>query len=494
MKKRRWKGATIDYTDLAGFDNDDTVAVCLTQREVAILKALLIPAYWATRWTGLTVDLDTLEAEISHIDSQLDGNDCEVGMLDFRDNPDDICEVQYSKDGGETWLTMFRKDVCRAPSNAGDVTNTNISRTEIENNNDTWNGDIINVAPQWEYVDENSDNALCWAITQYVDAICDIAKKEKQASNDSYRDIIKYIDDVTDVFSALAILAATVFGVPAVVVGAIALASGELALLFFDEILAVPTDTYDDPDDRAEVVCEMYNYLFGETVQFTDWQSSINLVTTELSGNALLIADIVDLWNGNVDVFINYMILIEEIHSISDQLPPCDCPEELIIEQLDGFGRDFTSSYSGGIGQVEAPVAICAGVYDEPNDRFVGVESSIDGVGCNVRVALPPMKLVTKISVTYVATRTQSTTAGDRWCTAWVGPPGVPSSVETAKAEFGSGLYTDQHAHGSADVPAGIKSTPSPHVYFHSSMDKRLEDGAECSIFYIKITMIDYVP
>lgn len=72
MIKKEWKAITINYTDLESFDDTLLRGVCLTQRQIAILKALLIPAYWSTRWDELTVSKDVLEGQIAAIDAALD--------------------------------------------------------------------------------------------------------------------------------------------------------------------------------------------------------------------------------------------------------------------------------------------------------------------------------------------------------------------------------------------------------------------------------------
>ncbi|KKK71109.1 hypothetical protein LCGC14_2917240, partial [marine sediment metagenome] len=90
----------------------------------------------------------------------------------FRENPLDVCEVQYSTDEGLNWFTMFRKDNCSgAPIGASGV-EINTSITTITNNDITYAGDIINLAPKWTYSAGITDLALCWSIKKYVDYIC----------------------------------------------------------------------------------------------------------------------------------------------------------------------------------------------------------------------------------------------------------------------------------------------------------------------------------
>lgn len=75
---KEWKSTTINWESLEDFDDTVINKVCLTQKQVAILKACLSPAYWPTRWTEQTDDWDTIEAYVAKIDGKLDGQECET--------------------------------------------------------------------------------------------------------------------------------------------------------------------------------------------------------------------------------------------------------------------------------------------------------------------------------------------------------------------------------------------------------------------------------
>lgn len=239
MTKSHWKAISIDYDKVNAFDQSIIIPVCLNQKQIAILKALLTTAYWTTRWTSLSITPDELDAEISQIEYKLDGNECYGGAedMDYRDNPLDPCEVQYSKDGGETWLTMFRKDNCMSGS-LGDVTIINNAITEIENNYTTYDGDITNIAPKWGWVDEYSDHALCWALSQWVDLICSIAIADIQSSNHNQRKLDDLFHEVIQQIAALAIVASPLTGgMSTAVVAAFAWAFSEIAQAWWDDLV-----------------------------------------------------------------------------------------------------------------------------------------------------------------------------------------------------------------------------------------------------------------
>jgi hypothetical protein len=326
-----WKAVTMDWTALLDYDHSDIIGICLTQREVAILKALLTTAYWSTRWTNLTATPDELDDFVANMDYKLDGNDCEVTALEFRDNPLDTCEVQYSTDGGTTWATMFRKDNCRQDATADTLNQYYDDRDEVTTNNTTWNNDILNVAPDWVYVDDDSRAALCWAIDFYVDRICEFAIREIQNGNVERREENDWVDDLIDVITVgcVAGIAATAGAItlPAIAIGAIGFAVGYVINDIYDWLVGVDYSAFEDEDAKDIIKCAMFQAQEGVTPQYPAWRDSLEDYQS-YGGNVETIAGLIHTsWNSEEDIYINYMILLEEINTVRDTLPVCPCPD-----------------------------------------------------------------------------------------------------------------------------------------------------------------------
>ncbi len=325
-----WKAVTLDWTDLQSYDNAEQLGICLTQRQVAILKALLTPAYWSTRWTNLTATVDELDAFVANIDYKLDGNDCEVESMLFRDNPNDPCEVQFSNDGGVLWNTMFRKDNCSPGGTEDSITNIYNDIDIVTTNHTTWNNDITNVAPEWVYVDTDSDNALCWAIQQYVDVLCEQAIAQINANNQALRDANDWMDDLGAILSGyvigwITILSNGLLTFPALIVGAFVYATTVLLEAIWDYLINLDTSMFEDQDARDIVSCYMWEQIVGSTPQWEAWRDSLSNYET-FGGNVRVIAEYVNFFNQDTDVYIQWMMLTEEINQIRDVLPPCPCP------------------------------------------------------------------------------------------------------------------------------------------------------------------------
>lgn len=333
---KRWKAVLWDYLSLSQYDNDTLIPVCLTARECSILKTSITTARWATRWTGLTGAMpDDLLALIDGIEYKLDQIEpCgESDMLYFRDNPNDTCEVQYSHDG-INWLTMFRKDTCRDTSwSLGDVITTN---NQVINNHNTYQGDITNVAPNWVYNDlepEWSNKSLCYAIRKYVDIMCDTAIKTIQSNNDDRRNENEWLDDLATIVGTvgatvaaeLLISAGVSVALPAAAPAAIAWATLRIIDSIWEKLVDEDYSAFEDADVRNAIACAMYCQMQGHTPQFAEWENSLADYRLTWAGDYAIVAEYINTCNSDVDVFIQYMVLMEGINEVAEYLDECPC-------------------------------------------------------------------------------------------------------------------------------------------------------------------------
>lgn len=496
----RWKAITLDYSDLLDYDDEEIIQICLTQRQVAILKALLTTAYWVSRWSGLTISEDELNAYVANIDFKLDGNDCEATMFQLRDNPDDLCEVQQTLDGGETWITAFRKDVCPPdiPVTTTTIINTYINIETVTTNNTNYAGDIINVAPKWEY-GATTDEALCYVVNAFVEFVCEAAIKQIETGNQQRRESNNWIDDIAIVVAEMVLdvaLATSGIGtLPALLIGAVTWASVQFVEAIWDAIATYGTGNYTDQDARDAVACWMFNKLKGGTPTFDKWAASLDAFEGE-NDHEVAVGTTVAVFNKDLDFYINFMILMEDVNDIAYLLPGCICPEPLIIDQLAGqtsedfFGTEFTQPTALSLNNPGDTPAYAPGTWLSESEVYWSIPSSIGGVGCNVEVVLPVDVLVTQVRVTWGAHRPAGAGSGDKNAAVWLGSS-VAATEYIAGHSWGSGVYDDQFITTTVNAALGFTSTPRTHLYIHNSMDR---SAGFCYIQWIHIICIPYVP
>jgi hypothetical protein len=301
-----WKAITIDWDEVSTFDDTEQQSVCLTQMEAAILKALLIPAYWATRWDNLSVSLDALQEKIAHIDGQLDGG---CAMFRLQQNPDSPCLLEQSFDGGNTWSLAFDYSLCQTSDSVSIQNIWNTSFIWNETNETTYAGDIINIYPVWEYTggDDDADNdaALCAAITAWVDMICDATIATIVNENSDIESQTEFWSTITAAMGSAA-LVASAFGI----FPAAGLFAGTGLLLSSIAVVAAGgwqlsnPSPYRNQSARDEVICVMYGALAGLTPTYSDWSTALS---ASLSGDAEDIREIVHAYNQAEMGFVNWM-------------------------------------------------------------------------------------------------------------------------------------------------------------------------------------------
>ena len=381
VRRRDWKAITIDWDELSDLDDVDMQSICLTQLEAAILKALLIPAYWASRWNNLSVSLDALQRKIAHIDGQLDGG---CAMFRLRQNPDDPCLLEQSFDAGETWVEAFNYKLCQNTDMTNISNQWNLSfvfNTDLEI---VYDNDITNVFNDWGYdqtgTDADRDAALCHAITQWVDSICEFLIITIENGNAEVQDQAQFWSDLTFALGGAAI-ALGAFGVYplAALFGGTSLLLTSIVVDSIDEWLMEDATPYRDHDARAEVVCEMYLAMQGNTPTYANWSNSLD---DALSGNAEKIRTVVDAVNQSEMAFVDWLGLYADMiaigaGSIGNECD--DCQDWFHIWKFDtASGSDPHTTYSDGLPAWAADVG---GYFNQGEGGWIATEEDLGAVG-----------------------------------------------------------------------------------------------------------------
>ncbi len=130
------------------------------------------------------------------------------------------------------------------------------------------------------------------------------------------------------------------------------------------------------------------------------------------------------------------------------------------------------------------------GVWNSGNQRYEHVDSSIGGVGCNIRVTLPIDVLVTEVKVGIGASRPSVFGGGDKNAGVWLGTPNDGGTYIGGYSWPGGTWPDTQHVISISDV-AGILATPEPHVWIHNSIQT---GSGTAYVYWVHIETIPYVP
>lgn len=211
---KQWKAITLDWDALALQDDDDECTICISTREAAILKALLITAYWPTRWDNLGDTHQELQERMARLDGRLD-----------------IC----SDVGGDSWISITALNA--------------LFKALFES---LWDGSPTDINPDaptgtWNTGDTKDRNdALCMAAMSLVDTICAM---EMQALSNRYA-------------GAMLIFAVLMFLIPGFATFGVLVTGALIGSLGYDAAMAA----LGDRQARLDVACCMFDALQGEAV------------------------------------------------------------------------------------------------------------------------------------------------------------------------------------------------------------------------------------
>ncbi len=270
-----------------------------------------------TLWKAWTGPEDDRNDAVQEVFDFMVGEVCSMFLL--RQNPEDSCQLQQSIDGGETWTVAFDYDLCLPSDIVAAAAKFEGGQQFIDDTNDVYLGDITNVAPEWEYGDEgdvNRDNALCWAIRQYVDMICDITASAISESIEDSVGLLKLGE--TAVGSIFSVMTLASFFPAAAAVGALAVIVAKLLTEAFADEVLIALGVFDDPAPfgdqaaRDDVACLMFLALEGQTPTIALWRAS---AAGSLSGDAETIRVVVEASCDNEDNFVQFLAFVEDMIS-----------------------------------------------------------------------------------------------------------------------------------------------------------------------------------
>ncbi|MEE9580996.1 MAG: hypothetical protein V3V74_06760, partial [Nitrosomonadaceae bacterium] len=122
--------------------------------------------------------------------------------------------------------------------------------------------------------------------------------------------------------------------------------------------------------------------------------------------------------------------------------------------------------------------------------RYAEVEADVGGVGCNIRVTLPPNRLVSQLTIRYGASRPSVFGGGDKNYGAWIGTPYV-EGVQACSGSWPAGTWPDQKITKYASDAEGLTDTPVNYIYVHNSMNT---GSGTAYVIWIHVETIEYVP
>lgn len=312
--KRRWKGITLDYDFLLEQDNAIEWMLCLTERELQVLKAAIAPFHWKTRYFSDTQEIDTdfIEHMIASLELRLDG------------------------------YCMPCQDI-----NTFIVLAQNVAVEMIYNRYDGSTPSSVNENAPDDYFDGDGsaarEMALCMALNAW--SLSYIDNWLKQAS----------------VVLGLALAGAWFFAVPVLGWVACAVMAGAVY------VTAVYFTALQNESAIEDVLCCWYDNLLNQAISRANWASAMALCDFDEGTDQFKIWQVLSSelnndkqWTSFIDPLGN--AYLQALAGVSD-CPCTSCATDWTHEFLNG---------NGGAANWYVDPAYPYGSYDAVNDRFDG--------------------------------------------------------------------------------------------------------------------------
>jgi hypothetical protein len=278
---------------------------------------------------------------VNLIGSVLDGNmSCEEDALQLAQGIIDPCVLYASYDGGVTWNPVFDFSKCarRQPQVTVTIDNYNDYRQTNTTNMAVYNGDIVNVAPEWQYGDPDDvwrDMALCWAAERWIELIVAIAITAGEKSVEETQDYLRTASEIASEISMFLtqLVKMEVYPV-ASQTGAWVFALASIVLDFVSEFQQFDASALLDEAAQTVVACVIYDALAGTKPTYAAWSTA--LASHGLIGNEGQIADAASLLMQSEEVFVEYLMIAADVvpaaELAGDLGCPCDDSWEVLVD------------------------------------------------------------------------------------------------------------------------------------------------------------------
>lgn len=342
----------------------------------------------------------------------LSGFDVEPPIVEFRQNPDNPCQLQQRRAFCDDWQTVFDYSLCEVQTvSSNDCCNDFLLQLQVnqvfndiidnsQTNITNYQQDPANWTPDMVYGDDGKndfrDTAICWAITSILNDTWDvyIEDTESRINRDRFFQFV-----IAKVSTTIGVVVGATFGPIGAFSGGsvgMGIGLGIAKAVFGTEGLEQALEYMDDVQARQEVVCCAYETLIGN-VSFQSWQNvadnlrGIGCQFDTVAAESLALS-VVPIFT-SLEVFVNVVKAMEESIKFVEQ------------GQLDNgcltCGQDeWCYTWLGGAGFSPAWTFNDfdgLATYDGAGDRVVGVKQVSQSGSSSVDMEIAANAIVTSI-------------------------------------------------------------------------------------------------
>jgi len=344
--------------------NDDCCLLFLSRKDVYLLGQALLQMTWETRWiVGEGDELPDIDALSSELNVKL--MTCDA--LQYREKPTDNCVLQYTTDGGNTWVDAFDFSSCikSQVKPIVDAKGDEILDKLLDDYNTGGESAISDDLTYGDADDDKRDYALCLAIEIMIDALCDAEIARQDAGNEIYENFGDTLQGIAVVLLGLPIPGSRWLAM-------LAALGSWLVRTGYPIFAAVNLAALSSEEARELVACTMYDALKGDTPSFSRWQASLDNPKYSPISYAAAIGYAISFALPELEIYVAFLKEWAELipYALGGFLDTCSCPD-----------LGWTVSFLNGSGVPPNWIAVDNNpfddaTYDAPNDWFQALDTA----------------------------------------------------------------------------------------------------------------------
>jgi len=305
-----FKAVAIDYEYYLTL-SDVPQSVCLTERQMYVLTVQNTYTYWATRWYNIE---DTSEQQLQLIASEIeDLLMCGCGV------PEPSITDRFTTQNYISTTNTTYNEVYNTWNDAGQTI------TSIAPNLDIDTGDPVDI-----------NRLFCLAFEMMITAIAQTAKSQAQQNTAGQKDIVKATGAALGGAAAAGGIAISAGGSAAAVVAFIGgpwtllgLALAGIAVGISQLFITTDTSVYDDQEAIEQLRCTMYLNTDDTPMTQSAFAGSLTPAYFTPDSNAAKLAVIVQKFIGDVNFYVQFLSLANQLYDAINvaALPDCPCDD-----------------------------------------------------------------------------------------------------------------------------------------------------------------------
>jgi hypothetical protein len=269
-------------------------------------------------WIGTSEQIDNARQEVRKLITAI--NPCEDSNLVFRQNPENLCQLEQSVDGGINWTLAFDYSLCLPQASSTEIINNiGLGSTGIEELRDQFDGTPGSIAPN-AVASPNLEDLLCYAIDMLVRTTCEVAADNQEEDS-------RMATILAGVMGVIAVALAVPTGGASIAIYGVAISAALVGVA--SVLLSISADILRDTEAQDKVICCMNEALQGSGLTQAEFEASLGGCSFTVGSDEYILAQAFSNMLDDQDVYLAFLNFMENTDPFFNAgLFTCPCEDE----------------------------------------------------------------------------------------------------------------------------------------------------------------------